>query len=43
MSTGEIAYLALVLVAFTAFAASLFIASWGRHDEPVGGPDQPAE
>jgi len=34
MSRGEIYYLALVLVAFTAFGVTLALQSWleGRHD-----------
>jgi hypothetical protein len=32
MDAGSIAFLALVLVAFTAFAITLFTQSWKTHD-----------
>jgi hypothetical protein len=38
LSTGEIAYLTLVLGAFAVFAASLWVLSRGRHDEPPAAP-----
>ena len=37
MSTGELAYLVLVLAAFGAFSVSLYAFSRGRHDD-LGAP-----